>query len=46
MMIPFVKTHGLGNDFLLVENTPRSHGIIPTLRSEYATGISESAPTA
>jgi diaminopimelate epimerase len=22
-MIPFVKTHGLGNDFLLVENTPQ-----------------------
>ena len=21
MIIPFVKTHGLGNDFLLVENT-------------------------
>ena len=34
-MIPFVKTHALGNDFILVEQTPH----IPADKAEFARRI-------
>ncbi|NVN13486.1 diaminopimelate epimerase, partial [Nguyenibacter vanlangensis] len=29
MMIPFYKMHGLGNDFVIVDERARRHGLSP-----------------